>query len=162
MKNQHHGRSGDGVPATKGSAKPCTEELVNTVLDLIEAGQSETAACAAVGIPRSTFRSMALRVQAGDQYARALEGLARDQVEKIELTIDDMRAGVIDAAQARVEIEARKWFASKFLPRVYGSKVAHEISGRNGEPLDFGNHELGARLAAILEAARQRAGDMDK
>jgi hypothetical protein len=144
------------------SADRTTEELVRAVLDLIEDGQSETSACATVGVPRSTFRSMALRVDAGDQYARALEGLARDQVEKIELAIDDMRAGVIDASKARVEIDARKWLASKFLPRTYGSKVAHEISGRNGEPLDLGNHEVGARLAAILEAARRRAADRDE
>jgi hypothetical protein len=30
-----------------------------------------------------------------------------------------MRAGLIDAAKARVEIDARKWLASKFLPRIY-------------------------------------------
>ena len=41
----------------------------------------------------------------------------------MEKTILDMRKGRIDAQMARVEIDARKWFACKFLPRFYGDKV---------------------------------------
>jgi hypothetical protein len=43
-----------------------------------------------------------------------------------------MRNGVIDAAQARVELDARKWFASKFLPKRYGDKAEVEHSGAVG------------------------------
>ena len=65
---------------------------------------------------------------AADQYAEALAGLAHDQVNRMEDVIQDMRTGVIDAAQARVEMDARKWFASKFLPKRYSDKInlAHE------------------------------------
>jgi DNA-binding NarL/FixJ family response regulator len=90
-------------------------EQVRKVLELVEGGMSENAACKEAGINRATFRAAALRVSAGDNYARALEALAADQVEKAEQVIEDMRAGVIDAAQARVELDVRKWFASKFL-----------------------------------------------
>lgn len=93
---------------------------------------SERSACAEVGISRSTFRTTALRVNSGDHYARALEALAQDQVEKAEQVIEDMRSGVIDAQQARVELDARKWFASKFLPKRYGDKAEVEHSGNVG------------------------------
>lgn len=98
-------------------------EQVRKVLELIEGGESENASCAKVGINRATFRSAALRVGAGDDYARSLSALAQDQVEKLEQTIDDMRAGKIDHHMARVEIDARKWFASKFFPKRYGDKL---------------------------------------
>ena len=107
-------------------------EQIRRVIELIEDGSSERAACAEVGISRATFRTTALKASVGDQYARALEALAADQVEKAEQVIDDMRAGVIDAAQARVELDVRKWFASKFLPKRYGDKAEVEHKGDVG------------------------------
>jgi hypothetical protein len=111
---------------------PDRAEQVRAVLALIEDGMSENAACLQVGINRATFRAAALKVTAGDSYARALEALAQDQVEKAEQVIEDMRNGVIDAQQARVELDARKWFASKFLPKRYGDKAEVEHSGSVG------------------------------
>lgn len=107
-------------------------EQVRRVLELVEDGMSEAAACREVGVNRATFRAAALKVTAGDAYARALEALAQDQVEKAEQVIEDMRNGVIDAQQARVELDARKWFASKFLPKRYGDKAEVEHSGNVG------------------------------
>lgn len=107
-------------------------EQVRKVLELVEGGMSENAACKEVGINRATFRAAALRVSAGDNYARALEALAADQVEKAEQVIEDMRSGLIDAQQARVELDARKWFASKFLPKRYGDKAEVEHKGEIG------------------------------
>lgn len=107
-------------------------EQVRRVIELVEDGMSERAACAEVGISRATFRTTALKVASGDQYARALEALAQDQVEKAEQVIEDMRSGVIDAQQARVELDARKWFASKFLPKRYGDKLDLEHKGEVG------------------------------
>ena len=111
---------------------PDRSEQVKAVLALVEDGMSENAACLQVGINRATFRAAALKVTAGDNYARALEALAQDQVEKAEQVIEDMRNGVIDAQQARVELDARKWFASKFLPKRYGDKAEVEHSGNVG------------------------------
>lgn len=108
---------------------------INEVLSLIEQGMSENAACNKVGIARSTFRTMALRTKAGDDYARALEGLALDQIEKLEQTIADMRDGTLDPAIGRIEVDARKWFASKFLPKQFGDKVQQEVSGPDGGPV---------------------------
>ena len=102
-----------------------------------------------------------MSVQAADQYARATASLAHYQAERADQCIDDMRAGVIDAQQARVELDARKWFASKFLPKQYGDKVSAELSGPDGKDLHASDHELSARLAAIMDAAaKRRDGDV--
>lgn len=105
--------------------RPERAEQVRAVLALMDDGVSENAACIEVGINRATFRAAALRVGAGDSYARALEGLAQDQVEKVELAIERMHSGEIKPDAARIEIDARKWFASKFLPRQYGDRIQH-------------------------------------
>ncbi len=110
-------------------------EKVQAVLSYVEGGMSERAACEEVGISRSTFRTTALRASAGDQYARALEGLALDQIEKLEQTIQDMRDGSLDPAIGRIEVDARKWFASKFLPKQFGDKLQQEVSGPDGGAL---------------------------
>lgn len=109
------------------------EAAVKAILAKVEAGQSERSACEEEGMNRATFRAQALKMQAGDQYARVLAALAESQVEKMEVTLQDMRDGIIDAAQARVEIDARKWFASKFLPKRYGDKL--ELAGDAERPL---------------------------
>ena len=111
------------------------EEKVYAVLTYMEDGLSERKACEQAGISRSTFRTTAVRVKTGDQYARALEGLALDQIEKLELTIQDMRDGSLDPAIGRIEVDARKWFASKFLPKQFGDKLQQEVSGPDGGAL---------------------------
>jgi hypothetical protein len=107
------------------------KDKIVKVLELMENGTSERKACETVGIPRATFRTTALRAGAGDHYARALESLAMDQIEKAELTIEDMRNGTLDAQQARVELDARKWFASKFLPKRFGDKIDMTTNGKD-------------------------------
>jgi hypothetical protein len=124
-------------------------EQVRQVIALIEGGKSENASCREVGINRATFRAAAMREKAGDEYARALEALAQDQVEKMERTLSDMRRGKIDAQQARVEIDARKWFASKFLPKRYGDRTT--LAGDPEAPLaGLSEAAVDAKLKALL------------
>jgi hypothetical protein len=108
-----------------------SKDKILQVIELIESGMSERKACETVGIPRATFRTTALRAGVGDHYARALEALAMDQIEKAEVTIEDMRNGTLDAQQARVELDARKWFASKFLPKRFGDKIDMTTNGKD-------------------------------
>jgi hypothetical protein len=110
-------------------------EKVAAVIARIEAGESERSACESVGIARATFRTTALRHQSGDHYARALYGLAHDQIEKLEQTIEDMRAGTLDPTIGRIEVDARKWFASKFLPKQFGDKIAHVGGDETDNPI---------------------------
>jgi hypothetical protein len=110
-------------------------EVIERVLARIEAGESERSACEAEKINRATFRSAALRHQAADHYARALEALAMDQIEKLETAIQEMRDGSLDPQVGRIEVDARKWFASKFLPKRFGEKLTQEHTGPDGGPI---------------------------
>lgn len=95
------------------------------IIELIENGASERSACEQVGMNRSTFRSRALKLGAADHYARALEGLARDQVEQIEVALEKLEKGTFDHQTVRALVDARKWIASKLFPRQWGDKIAH-------------------------------------
>ena len=102
---------------------------IEAVLALIEAGESENAACKAAGINRGTFRSAVLRFGLADVYARACEALARDQVEQLEATITDMREGRITTDVGRIEADTRKWIASKLFKQTWGDKLQTEHTG---------------------------------
>lgn len=102
---------------------------VRAVIALMEQGNSENSACATVGINRGTFRSAALKCKVADDYARACEAIAEHQVDAMESAIADMRNGLIDASMARVEIDTRKWIASKVLSKRYGDKLELDHSG---------------------------------
>lgn len=107
-------------------------DKVRTAIELIEEGSSEQAACERVGIARSTFRQAAVRY--GDaSYARACEALAKDQVEKLESVVQEMRDGLIAPDVARIEIEARKWISSKLFRPTWGDRT--EITGKDGGAL---------------------------
>ena len=129
-------------------------EQVKAVIALMEQGSSERGACEAVGINRLTFRSAALKAGAVDQYARACEAIAQDQVESLESAIADMRNGVIDASQARVEIDARKWIASKVLPKRYGDKLELEHGGAIEHDASKMLSELGSLLESAMKAGQ--------
>lgn len=103
-------------------------EQVRAVIALMEQGSSENAACEQIGINRGTFRSAALKIGAADDYARACEAIAESQVSALESAIADMRNGTIDASMARVEIDTRKWLASKVLPKRYGDKMEMDMT----------------------------------
>lgn len=111
-------------------------EQVREVIACMNEGMSETASCAKVGINRATFRNAALRNEADSEYARALVALAQDQINLTSKAIEDMRKGIIDSQMARVEIDTRKWFASKFLPKQYGDKVQTDVTS-GGQPISF-------------------------
>lgn len=146
------------------SSTPSTDrhKQLDAVIELIEAGNSERKACELVGIDRSTFRHAIGRHNSVSQYARALEALAHAQVEAMENTLKDMRDKVIDAQEARIEIDARKWLACKFLPKLYGDRVQQVHTGADGgavkveqiSPLE----EIEDRLKRLSERAEPVSG----
>src|SRR5208337_163169 len=46
-------------------------------------------------------------------------------------------------ARSRLRIDTRKWMAAKLIPRLYGDRVIQEISGRDGNPIQLSNIDVG-------------------
>lgn len=110
-----------------------TPELGETICTRLAEGESLRAICSDSEMPsRETVRRWleadeAFRVQ----YARARD----EQAHSIaEAALNDALSAP-DAALGRLAFDARRWFAGKLLPKVYGDKVEH--TGADGGPISF-------------------------
>lgn len=118
------------VEIAKKGYKKITDEMIYEILGYMESGLSERKACMAADVHPGTFRQALARKNVSTQYAKALEIQAIAQIQQIEQTIEDMRNGTVDAQMARVEIDVRKWLASKLLPKTYGDKLDLTSDGK--------------------------------
>lgn len=80
------------------------------------------------------------------QYARAreiqAEVLAEDAMNIADAAVEDSAA----VAKARLQVDARKWYASKVAPKKYGERVQHDqritLADRTDEEIDKRIQEL--------------------
>lgn len=89
-----------------------------------------------------------------NQYARARQIQAEIQADEIIDIADDgsndwmerlgQEGNVLGYAldnehvqRSKLRIDARKWTASKLLPKKFGDKVSQEITGVNGGPIEY-------------------------
>ena len=131
---------------------PAQQAKFDRVCELVAGGMSVNKACEEDGTP--SRRTFYLWLEGGESellhsYARALETRTELQVEEIIEIADDTSRDkemvngveVIDhehIARSRLRVDARKWTASKMLPKKYGDKIQQEHTGPNGADLRFG------------------------
>ena len=65
------------------------------------------------------------------RYARARESQADVMADDIVFLADSCK----DHNKCRLQIDARKWVASKLKPKKYGDKVQQELTGPDGGPM---------------------------
>lgn len=131
-----------------------TDELAATILERLADGESLRSICADEGMPnRSTvFRWLSQNDEFRDQYAHAREEQADALFDELLEIADDGSndwmerrngdgecIGWVENGEAlrrsALRIEARKWMASKLLPKKYGDRSQMEVSGPNGGAL---------------------------
>ena len=72
-----------------------------------------------------TNQSLRRRLRNGDLHERFIEahqGRAVYHAQSIEGMIDRLEAGDVESDVARVSIDARKWLATKYYPRMFGER----------------------------------------
>ncbi|WP_421249106.1 terminase [Aeromonas sanarellii] len=132
---------------TRGRRSAYTNELGEAICSAIADGVSLRAVLARPGMPSKSMvmrwladeRYMAFR----DQYARAREDLADKLADEIlQIADDGSNDTFLDAngnvkvnhdviARARLQIDARKWLASKLAPKKYGDGGQRDNLGVN-------------------------------
>jgi hypothetical protein len=113
----------------KGRPSGYTEEMGQTICNLLSEGLSLRKACKVVQSNISNVRRWLLANPAfRTQYARARE----EQADYYADEIIDIADGEGLPDQKRVRIEARKWIACKLHPRVYGEKL--NVTARDETP----------------------------
>lgn len=121
------------APDRKRTGRPTsyTEERGRALCGLVASGMSTRKACTKPGMPSgpTVLRWLNDYEDFRMQYARAKSQAAERQAEEI-IEIADTEP---DVNRARVRIDARKWVASKLVPKKYGERMA--IEGADGQPL---------------------------
>lgn len=141
-----------------GRPSKYTPVLAERICSLIAQGKSLRKVCEMKDVPtRETvlkWLASGKYPELSDQYARACATRAEGYAEEV-VEIADTES---DAAIARVKIDARKWVASKLLPKVYGERqtVAHEGRVEVAATIDVSKLS-DAALQELLNARRVEA-----
>jgi hypothetical protein len=150
------------IPSGAWGAK-YSEELGNHLCDLLSDGKTLNAICKgdpSLPAPR-TIRRWAADPEHpfSPQYARAREigyhAMADEYIDIGDTVSEDPGA----VAKARLRAESRKWMLSKALPKLYGDRMATEVSGPNGGPLEVTSVdrlELARWIALVMTNATEQ------
>ena len=125
------------------------EESFQIICERLALGESLRSICMDKAMPGMFVVLSWLRERPGyaAQYAHARELQAEGYADSIVAIAD----GCDDPAKARVQIDARKWIASKLLPKKYGEKTFHEVDVNVQE-----RREKHIKLLQELEAEAQK------
>lgn len=132
-----------------GRPSTYSELVADAICDEIATGRSVLQICSDPDFPgeRTVYRWLELHEAFRQKYARAREFQAEHYASEIVALADtpvEARKVVIKADgseeitigdavdRTRLQIDARKWYASKLNPKKYGDKVQAEVSGPDG------------------------------
>ena len=97
------------------------------VFEKIELGATERSIAREYNFSPSTLRARLNTPELHAKYVQAHEGRAILHAHKIEDMLDKVEAGEMDFNVARVSIDARKWLATKYYPRMFGERQQLEV-----------------------------------
>lgn len=96
---------------------------------IVAAGESASAAAGYLGVSMNALNA---RIKASDEltfaYEEAREARADYHAERIEKIANDVEVGDMDAASARVSLDARKFLASRYSPDRWGDKQRVDLT----------------------------------
>jgi hypothetical protein len=137
-----------------GAPEIFTQELADRLCELISTTtKSLRTICKMEGMPSVQTVLKWLREDKEGflaQYARAKEEQADFMIEEMIEIADDgtndlMTVEKGDVAyevenkevtnRSKLRVETRKWIASKLKPKKYGDKIGHELTGKDGGPI---------------------------
>ncbi|BET97691.1 terminase small subunit-like protein [Xenorhabdus taiwanensis] len=103
-------------------------EVAEDICALLMEGESLRSICKRQGMPsiRAVMYWLQRHEEFMQQYARAREIQAEVLAEDVITIADTAIAEGADVAKARLQVDARKWYASKMAPKRYGDKIQHE------------------------------------
>lgn len=121
----------------RGGQSLYSDEIAEQILDRMSRGETLLSICRADGMPAApTVRLWAVKDEPpgfAEKYARAREAQA-DSIAEQALDIADECE---DPQKARIQVDARKWLASKLNPARFADRQQVEHSGPGGGPIEF-------------------------
>jgi hypothetical protein len=164
------------MTASPRRSVPFAAKLARKICDEVSAGQSLQEVCQQPGMPdeRSFRRWVVARPEVRAEYdaARRLwadavaDDLCRLAASAGEVVAEAARQGVNENAAIaglRLEVDTKKWLLSKFSPRIYGDRLAAEITGAGGAdliPAEFDSSKAALLILNMLHAARPKDAEL--
>jgi hypothetical protein len=164
------------VPKRRGPKGKKTPQLINAILNEFtnSSSISTQSACNKHGLSaREWWEWCEKDDELSQRYARAKERQAEMMAQEIVTIADDSSDDELFTEdgkritnhefinRSRLRVDARKWVASKLLPKKYGEKQQVEFPDKDGNPQKIGasfcDTERAARLIYLLELAQKRA-----
>ena len=114
-----------------GRPSKYNDEMAEKICEKIANGRSLRSICAEDGMPTTSTvcKWLIENKEFSEQYARAREKQADYFAEEIIEIADSAEAESAAVSKAKLQIDARKWAASKIAPKKYGDKVEQQITG---------------------------------
>nr|DAR84267.1 MAG TPA: terminase small subunit [Caudoviricetes sp.] len=111
-----------------------SQELIDKICELISNGMSLRAVCSQEGMPSTATvcKWLSENQEFSEQYARARGRQADHYFEEIVEIADSVEADSAAVAKARLQVDARKWAASKLAPKKYGEKTELDVKSSDG------------------------------
>ena len=111
-----------------------SQEMADKICGLISNGMSLRAICNVNGMPArgTVYQWLNENLEFQDQYTRARVEQADYFAEEIVEIADNAEADSAAVAKARLQIDARKWAASKIAPKKYGEKTELDVKSSDG------------------------------
>ena len=118
----------------KGRPTDYTKDTADKICEKISGGLSLRAICAEDGMPArgTVYRWLIENADFQDQYARARDKQADYFAEEIIEIADNAEAESAAVSKAKLQIDARKWAASKIAPKKYGDKQEIDVKSSDG------------------------------
>lgn len=166
------------APKPVGRPSSYTPELAGEICDRISVGATLRELEAQDDMPsmKTIMRWARDNADFRQQYARALDQRNDFWAEEIIEIADDGTNDYVEKrdqegailgyrengefiSRSKVRIETRKWLMGKGSPKKYGEKVAHELTGRDGNPIEtkeLSPEEYARRIAFGLAKGTQK------
>lgn len=117
-----------------GRPSKYSDELAEKICEKIANGRSLRSICAEDGVPpmKTIYRWLEANEEFRHQYARARDKQADYFAEEIIEIADSAEAESAAVSKAKLQIDARKWAASKIAPKKYGDKQEIDVKSSDG------------------------------
>lgn len=117
-----------------GRPSKYSDEMAEKICEKIANGRSLRSICAEDGMPTTSTVCKWLNEnkEFSEQYARARDKQADYFAEEIIEIADSAEAESAAVAKAKLQIDARKWAASKIAPKKYGDKQEIDVKSSDG------------------------------
>ncbi|MGE4718789.1 ubiquitin carboxyl-hydrolase [Yersinia enterocolitica] len=137
-----------------GRPSDYTPEIAETICNLLMEGESLRAICKRDDVPHiaTVLAWLHRHEEFHEQYVRAREIQAEVMAEDIIMYADSAAEEASAVAKARLQVDARKWYASKVATRRYGDRVQHD---QRITITDMTDDELQRKIMELTHAESQ-------